>query len=121
MTRHHLNAPDALTDGAWLPDDHATLRWVAKAAPAPVRRDDLHRLIACPTCHAKVDETCRSDGGRGDGARPRRTPHLSRLAPRLCGCGEALGWKRKVCDTCRDALNRANKRDYMRRLRSGAA
>jgi hypothetical protein len=75
MTRHHLDAPDALTDGAWLPDDRMTLRWVANAAPPPARRDDLHRLIACPTCHAKVDETCRSDGGRGDGARPRRTPH----------------------------------------------
>jgi hypothetical protein len=100
------------------PERGRVLRWVPRRHIPTLKRDDLHRLVACPTCHARVDETCRSDGTRADGARPRRTPHLSRLAPRLCACGARLEWKRKVCDWCRDEANRANKRDYMRRLRA---
>lgn len=60
--------------------------------PAPIR---VHDLIACPTCHARVDERCRSATGTP------RVPHVNRLAPQLCPCGELLAWKKQLCEECR--------------------
>ena len=81
---------------------------------AEPKRYDLGQLIACPTCRAKVTETCRTKNGR------RTTPHGSRLAPRLCPCGSLLGWKRRLCDSCRDRLEQESKNAHLRRVRSAA-
>lgn len=72
-----------------------------------------HDLVACVTCHARVDEACRTSTGR------RRRPHDLRVAPHLCPCGRRRGGPgRQLCDGCRDRLNRESKRDYMRRVRA---
>lgn len=63
--------------------------------PERPRTLDLTRLIACPTCHAKVTETCRTSGGNPT------APHGSRLAPRLCPCGALLEPKKQLCEHCR--------------------
>lgn len=114
--RSPIEADVALVGGAWQPDRTTVLRWTPEDAPNPPMRDDVHLLIACPTCRAKVDETCKAQG-RADGTRARSIPHRGRLAPRLCRCGSRLAWKRQLCDACRVVVNRANKRDYMRRQR----
>lgn len=72
------------------------------AAPEPEPRR-IHDLIACPTCHARVDETCRTRSGHTT------TPHSSRLAPRLCPCGSQLAARRRYCDPCRDRIDQANR------------
>lgn len=104
-----------LTGGAWVPTGRGTVVW----EPDKVRRErqpprppiDLTDLIACPTCRAKVTESCRTPSGHTT------TPHGSRLAPRLCLCGELLTWRRRLCDPCAAKALRASKRDYLRRLR----
>jgi hypothetical protein len=71
----------------------------------------IHALIACPTCHARLDESCRTPSGHTT------TAHGSRLASRRCPCGAALGYRRSLCDDCRDERLRASKRAYLRRRR----
>ena len=77
----------------------------------------VHMLIACGTCGARVGETCIR-GTRADGSRARGRPHVGRVAPRLCGCGALLGRGRQLCDHCANEMQRASKRDYMRRVRA---
>lgn len=102
---------NALKGGTWV-QRGAVKVWTAASEPPP-KIYDLSKLIACPTCRAKVTETCRTKNGR------RTTPHGSRLAPRLCICGALLGNKRRLCDDCRDESIRLSKRDHLRRLRGG--
>lgn len=112
------SVPDALTGGNW---EKRGLTWIWVPAPpprlelaVPVRTSlrDVTGLIACPTCHAKVDQTCRTKNGHTT------TPHMSRLTPRLCKCGALLRSKARYCPPCRREVNLANKRDYLRRLRA---
>lgn len=78
---------------------------------------DMQKLIACPTCHAKVTESCRSQTGH------RTTPHGSRLVPRLCVCGSLLAPRRRYCNGCRDRIDAANRYAgvirYRRKKRKG--
>lgn len=72
----------------------------------------LADLIACPSCHAKVTEPCRTSSGHTT------TPHSCRLTGRLCECGATLTSQRRMCDPCRDDSLRVSKRDYLRRRRA---
>lgn len=78
----------------------------------PRREINVHDLIACPTCRARMDEGCRTKSGR------RTTPHGSRLVAKVCICGGKIDYHRKLCDSCRDAALRESKRDYARRARA---
>lgn len=100
--------PDELT---WVPRA-GVLVAVQTEPPPPPPLVDVHQLIACPTCRARVDETCKSATGH------RTTPHASRLAPRLCPCGASLAPRRRLCDPCAAKALRVSKRDYLRRRRA---
>lgn len=90
MTRHYLESDDVLVDGSWQPE-RGVLRWVPGEPPPP----NLRLLVACPFCRAAVSQTCRSTGGHPV------APHTVRLAPRLCACGELLGYRKQLCEFCR--------------------
>lgn len=87
--------------------------WVPNDEPERDTRTWLADLIACPTCHAKVTETCRTRSGHTT------TPHGSRLAPRLCLCGSLLAPQRRLCDPCRKSAIQASKNEHLRRIRAG--
>lgn len=107
--------PDvALTGGSWQPSG-AVMRWVADDPYADAPELDMRLLVACPTCRAAVDQTCRTRSGHTT------TPHGSRLAPRLCRCGAQLGWHRRMCDPCRDASLQASKNEWAERKRASRA
>lgn len=102
-----------LTGGAWVAQG-GIQRWVPGAEPVaePVAEVIAYdSLIACPTCHARAHETCRTESGHTT------TPHGSRLIGRLCICGEPLAPRRRYCDPCRDETDRRNKRESSRRTR----
>lgn len=87
------------------------------AAPRSERTEtDVERaigdLIACPTCHAKVSELCKTRTGR------HRQEHASRLVPRRCHCGGAVGPGKKMCDLCRAEARRENGRIGMQNTRA---
>lgn len=69
----------------------------------PAKALDVSQLIACPTCRAKVTESCRTRSGHTT------KPHGSRLAPRLCPCGSLLAPRRRYCDPCRDRIDAENR------------
>lgn len=100
----------ALRDGTWQ-SYRGVQRWVSQAEKATAS-PALVLLLACPTCHARVGQTCRTKSGHTT------TPHGSRLAPRLCECGALLGPRRRFCDPCRDRVNQENKNAWGRRARS---
>lgn len=108
MTLHHLDAPDVLTDGSWQHDGRGVLRWVPDPTTILETRVNVADLIACPTCHAKGGETCKSRGGNPV------LPHTSRIVARYCQCGVPLpyrrGSRRKLCDDCRHEEACASKR-----------
>lgn len=96
---------------------HATIRWVGPDGPrsTPRRYVNVHDLIACPTCGARVDESCRTT------THHRRTPHVDRLTPQLCPCGASRrGRFRTYCPRCAEFRNRLAKASYMRRKRAAA-
>lgn len=103
-----------LSGGQWVPDRRGVMRWeqTEEVLPEPT---PIHELIACPTCHARVDETCKTATGRIT------TPHGSRLTPRLCGCGVVLAKQKRLCSPCAEESSRVSKRDYLRRKRASAA
>lgn len=75
--------------------------------PAPTQTPrTTHDLVACPTCHARVDERCRSATGTP------RSPHVNRLVSRLCLCGAPLEPRKQLCEWCR---RDARKETYARR------
>jgi hypothetical protein len=77
-----------------------------RAALGDVLTDaDVAQMIACPTCLAKVCESCRTASGNS-------TEHHLRLVPRRCRCGGLLEPKRTYCDPCGDV---ARKQTYYRR------
>ena len=117
-TYAHDISPDVLSAGQWVLDPKTrVMRWVERvpelpAEPTPEVKRAAAELIACPTCHAKTAQTCRTRSGHTT------TPHMSRLTLRLCQCGAALNAKQRYCPPCRYEVNLANKRDYLRRLRA---
>lgn len=114
-------SPDVLDeeDGQWV-QCGATKVWQVRPRPAvsngvphipaPAQSLDVSKLIACPTCHAKVTERCKSAGGIG------RSPHVNRLAPRLCPCGELLGGRKQLCEWCRREARAATYADREKRV-----
>ena len=108
----HPESPEALTGGVWTLGPNRVLVWVTVAEVLAADRYDVGMLIACPTCHARVDQLCRTRTGR------HRSPHLNRLVVKRCGCGERLGYNRKLCDGCRDGARRENARIGMRNTRA---
>jgi hypothetical protein len=99
-------SPDVLEDGAWIKRGHIVV-WVP-AAPPP-RKVDLSTLVACPTCRARVVQSCRTKSGHTTAA------HANRLVQRRCGCGRDLPGQRRYCDECRDERNRMSKRAWSQR------
>lgn len=101
----------------------STLAWerrglvqVAVAAtnhPAPtgdpqrqaVTAAEVARMIACPTCGARVHQACRTATGNA-------TEHVARLIPRRCLCGDVVEGSRRYCEACRAS---ARRRTYWRR------
>lgn len=104
---------DGLTEGRWVRDG-LTMRWVGVVPPEPDPEPAPGTFKACPTCHARVAQTCRTKSGHTT------TPHLSRLAPRLCICGELLARRARYCQPCRDAALRESKLESQRRIRAHA-
>lgn len=78
----------------------------------PLTGPEFARMIACPTCHARVDQMCQTTTGR------HREPHASRLVARRCSCGEVLAPGKKVCALCRAEARRINGRNGMRATRA---
>jgi hypothetical protein len=68
-----------------------------------------HDLIACPTCHARMDELCRTSGGYT------RRPHTNRLVRKVCPCGATLGYHKGLCEPCLRRNLRYRKRIQQRR------
>lgn len=106
-----MSSAEALVDGEWVP--HGAIRhWrLLEVVPDLPKSYDLRTLIACPTCHAKVTECCRTRNGA------KTHEHTNRLAPRLCPCGELPGRRRTVCEACARENDRRAKRAYKARLR----
>lgn len=85
---------DVLANGEWV---RRGLVWHWRQnAPEPtaveVRDYRPHDLIACPTCLARMDESCKTKGGWS---------HTTRLVKRVCSCGTALRPPEKICGFCR--------------------
>jgi hypothetical protein len=98
---------DALEGGRWVLGAGRVQVWV----PDPVV---LHIVpdpepIAC-WCGATVTQTCVTRNGY------RTKDHPARKLPRVCPCGAALGWKKRLCDPCWTERARQQKRDYRARL-----
>lgn len=90
-------SPDVLTRGAWQTDGKGVLRWVDNAPdPRPAQSASaLATLIACPKCHAKIGQACRTPCGTCT------APHAARIVQRYCDCGAKLKARRRLCDYCR--------------------
>lgn len=108
---------EALPDGRWLPV-RGILRFVATdphARPDVEPTKPLAELIACPTCRAKVVESCRTATGGF------RSPHTTRLVGRRCACGSTLAPRKSVCPTCRQETDDRARLTYARRRMEMAA
>lgn len=106
---------DTLTGGHWAPNSRGVQVWV-RDDPAPVyiepqRPVALDQMIACPTCHAKVTQTCRTKTGN------RTHDHGSRIVPRMCPCGEPIDGRASYCAECRHANDLASKARWRARKR----
>lgn len=121
MTSHAYD--DGLHGGRWVPV-RGILRWVPsdserapEATPGPAPEPARHlfdpmRLIACPTCRARLAEPCRTTSGTT------RTAHAARLVARVCKCGEKpYAPSARYCTTCRDAARRITWNNYAERRR----
>ena len=111
MSRALDNSPDILAWGEWRRVG-LVLRWVPGAPPPVTPAVNVTSLLACPTCHAKVGQTCRTCTGHAT------TMHGSRLTARLCRCGAVLAPRRRYCDPCRDAALQEAKNASARRRRA---
>jgi hypothetical protein len=89
---------------------------VESAEPTKETREltprDVARMIACPTCHARVDQMCHTATGH------HREPHATRLIPKRCPCGELVEAGKKVCEDCRALARRENGRRGMQATRA---
>lgn len=114
---YHPN--DGLEGGQWVLGRHGVWRWEFNQ----IRTDlyavpDLPRVegvIACPTCHVTVTETCRTREGH------RTRSHPAREIPRQCPCGKTLQPQRRLCEQCRIESKRAHARRRRARLRMEAS
>lgn len=82
--------------------------------PPPPKWETLHDLIACPTCFARVDETCRTKSGNVT------KPHGSRLVSRRCSCGNAVAPQCSYCSFCAREKLQQSKNEHGRLRRQAA-
>lgn len=75
---------------------------------------NVHRLVACPTCLARMDETCKTPSGQVT------AEHGSRLVSRVCSCGGPVKPRHHYCDTCGPRALQVSKNDHGRRRRQAA-
>lgn len=71
--------------------------------PMTERRRDIGDLIACPSCHARVTECCRTKSGHTT------RDHSCRLVPRLCPCGTPLLPRKRYCVPCGVRIDKENR------------
>ena len=96
---------DILANGEWV---RRGLVWHWRANPAATNEpsvelkevpDYLPRdLIACPKCFARMDESCKTDGGWS---------HTTRLVKRVCSCGGTVRPREPMCGWCRAEMTRS--------------
>lgn len=113
---HNPTIPDAeaaLTGGQWVPIG-GIMRWCAGEEPAAevAARFDFSTLIACPTCAAKVTQSCRTTSGYPAKA------HRARITSRRCPCGARAPSNAILCEPCRLQARRDSWRAAQRRLRA---
>lgn len=103
---------DALEHGEWRTID-GIQRWTPTAASLTRTLAGLRfvDLIACPTCRARIAQSCKTKAGNP------REPHVTRLVPRRCPCGARLAARKTYCEDCR---RKARKATYKRRERRQA-
>lgn len=103
---------DGLTDGQWV-IRRGVWFWEANDSFGLHAVPDLppNERVACRTCGATVTQTCVTRQGH------RTKDHPTRETPRICPCGSDIGWKRRLCDTCRDERIRERKREAKKRQR----
>jgi hypothetical protein len=106
-----MGAAQPLAGGEWVTGRGGVQRWQPHTAAGwrvrarmlmnseklPQRNDwpDMHELRACTSCPARVDEPCvQPNGARA------KMPHVGRLTPRLCRCGELPRHNARKCDAC---------------------
>lgn len=106
-------SPDVLTDGHW-ETVRGIQRWVAEPGmePRQTASTPFDQLTACPTCHARVDQMCRTATGHTT------TPHGGRLIARCCPCGAQVKGKRWLCEPCRAEATRESNRLSRQRRRA---
>ena len=103
-------SPAVLVGGHW-----ENVRGVQRWVPGETTPVVITGLIACPSCHARIDETCKTTSGHVT------TPHTVRLVPRKCPCGADLpAPKRRMCDECSARSLQRSKNEHSRRRRRAA-
>lgn len=88
----------ALTNGYWAQRGMIKV-WVHVEPLIELKQEptyDPRDLIACPTCHAHMDERCKGWDGR-----PLSRSHGSRLVKRVCSCGMPVRFREPMCGFCR--------------------
>ena len=103
-------SPDVLTDGHW-EAVRGIQRWVGDpgSEPRQTASTPFDQLIACPTCRARVDQSCRTAAGHTT------TPHGNRLIQRCCPCGAKVAGRRRLCDPCHAEAKRQSNRIWRQR------
>lgn len=122
------------TCGRWMRDDTwGVVRWVETADASPrcecgrpigpraracdtcatrKRRQERRSLIACPTCQATIDQSCRDVDGVWT------SNHPARVVRRRCHCGSDAGEGSTYCGPCSDNAKRESWRASKRRARA---
>jgi hypothetical protein len=95
MSAALFDIEDALTNGQWVRRG-LIWAWVENPHKLGDRPSwNPHDLIACPTCHARMDERCKTRLGKS------AQSHDSRLVARVCGCGGPIRAREPMCGFCR--------------------
>ncbi len=103
--------------GRWMAGKHGILRWVGPIEHTPpavelVEDAPPRALIACPTCRALINESCKTRNGH------RRSHHKERLMDRVCPCGSPAQDFGLYCEPCAELSKRRNWRESKRRARA---
>jgi hypothetical protein len=92
-----IDIDDMLTNGEWVLRG-AIRVWVENPRVQMTADFRPHDFIACPTCHARMDERCTGN--------KRNRDHSSRLVKRVCPCGNSLRANEPMCGICRAEMSR---------------
>jgi hypothetical protein len=88
-----IDIDDMLTNGQWVLRG-AIRVWVENPRVQMTADFRPHDFIACPTCHARMDEKCQRRNGK-------ESSHSSRLVRRVCACGASVRPREPMCGFCR--------------------